>query len=458
MALPVEDAFAPLRTAFAGEIVTPASSQYDDTRRVFNAMIGHRPAVFALCATPDDVVQALGFAQDRGLEVAVRGGGHSVAGKGLTHGGLVVDLGRMNAVEVDPERMTARVGGGATMGNLDRGTQPYGLGTTGGRVSTTGVGGFALGGGTGWLDRKFGLACDNLLSAELVTADGRLVTASETENRELFWALHGGGGNFGVVTSLTFRLYPLSMVTVALLLWPSENGPELLKLYRDFMEAAPDEIGGGAIYFTGPEEEFVPEALVGKLTFALLLVYAGGEDDARRAIAPMLELSHAGGMVAEMPYADFQSMIDDPPGFRNYWSAQYLTSLPDEAVARFSARAADMIVPSPSQHVLFPGGGKVARELADWPVPWRTAPWCAHPFGLWSEASDDARGRSWARGVVSDLKPWSTEHVYLNFIGDEGSDRTVSGFGTQNYARLQAVKREYDPENLFHLNHNIPPG
>ncbi|WP_423067922.1 FAD-binding oxidoreductase [Devosia sp. CN2-171] len=457
MGLPSDRAFEALRRDFAGDVVTPDSVSYDDARTVFNAMIQRRPAALAQCASPEDVAAALAFAQQHGLEIAIRGGGHSVAGKGVTEGGLVIDLRRMNTVSVDPTAMTARIGGGATMSHLDRATQPHGLATTGGRVSTTGVGGFTLGGGTGWLDRKFGLACDNLVSVDLVTAEGKQITASGAENRELFWALHGGGGNFGVATSLTLRLYPLASITAALLFWPAENGPSVLRAFRDYVENAPDEVGGGAIYLTGPEAEFVPPALVGQLAFALLVVFAGGEDEARRAIAPMLELGHLGGMVAEMPYADLQSMLDDPPGYRNYWSAEYLMALPDEAVDLFCARAADMIVPSASQHVLFPGGGRVRRETADWPVPWRTAPWCAHPFGLWSDPADDDRGQSWARNILTDLKPWSAGNVYLNFIGDEGADRVVAGFGAENYRRLARVKRDYDPGNVFQLNHNIRP-
>lgn len=457
MGLPSDRAFEALRRDFAGEVVTPEHASYDDARAVFNAMIQRRPAALAQCASPEDVTAALAFAQQHGLEIAIRGGGHSVAGKGVTEGGLVIDLRRMNTVSVDPTAMTARIGGGATMSHLDRATQPHGLATTGGRVSTTGVGGFTLGGGTGWLDRKFGLACDNLVSVDLVTAEGKQITASKAENPELFWALHGGGGNFGVATSLTLRLYPLASITAALLFWPAESGPSVLRAFRDYIENAPDEVGGGAIYLTGPEAEFVPPALVGQLAFALLVVFAGGEDEARGAIAPMLALGHLGGMVAEMPYADLQSMLDDPPGYRNYWSAEYLTALPDEAVDLFCTRAADMIVPSASQHVLFPGGGRVARETADWPVPWRTAPWCAHPFGLWSDPADDDRGRNWARNILTDLKPWSAGNVYLNFIGDEGADRVVAGFGVENYRRLARVKRDYDPRNVFQLNHNIQP-
>ena len=403
------------------------------------------------------MVAALRFGRDLGLEIAVRGGGHSVAGKALTDGGIVIDLRRMNAVSVDPEARTATVAGGATMSHLDRATQPYDLATTGGRVSTTGVGGFTLGGGGGWLDRKFGLACDNLLSVELVTADGAVLTASPDENPELFWALHGGGGNFGIATAFTFRLHPLRSVTAALLLWRPESAPDALRAYRDFMETAPDEIGGGAIYLTGPALPFVPEQLVGKLAFAVLVVYAGSEAEARRVAAPMLALGHDGAMIAEMPYAELQCMLDDPPGYRNYWSAEYLNEFPDQAIDLFCARAGHMIVPSASQHVVFPGGGAAGRQGAEWPIPWRQAAWCVHPFGLWEKPEDDERARRWAHDIRADLKPWTTGAVYLNFIGDEGKDRLVAGFGRENYRRLAAVKARYDPDNVFRLNHNIEP-
>ena len=321
--------------------------------------------MIAQCRTPADVAAAIRFARDNGLEIAVRGGGHSVAGKALVEGGLVIEaLRHMNAVTVDPEARIAKVGGGATMSHLDRASQPHSLATTGGRVSTTGIGGFTLGGGGGWLDRLFGLACDNLVSAEIVTAHGEVVTASADEIPDLFWALHGGGGNFGVATSLSLRLHPLGPVTAALLVWPPGAGPTVLQSYRDFITDAPDEIGGGSLYLTGPEFEFVPPELVGKLSLALLVIYAGGEEAGRRAMAPMLALGHAGEMIAEMPYAELQCMLDDPPGFRNYWSAEYLGSLPNEAVELFCKRAADMIVPSASQHVLFPAGGATARETA----------------------------------------------------------------------------------------------
>jgi FAD/FMN-containing dehydrogenase len=447
-----------LRSGFAGEAVVPGDPAYDEARTLFNAMIDRRPSLIALCESVGDVASAIRFGRERGLEIAVRGGGHSVSGMSLTDGGIVIDLRRMHAVVVDPRARTARVGGGATMSHLDRAAQPYDLATTGGRVSTTGVGGFTLGGGSGWLERKFGLACDNLLEAELVTADGTLVRAAGDENPELFWALHGGGGNFGVATSLMLRLHPLPAFTMALLLWPAEAGPEVLRTYRTLLASAPDEVGGGLLFLTGPPEEFVPEHLVGGLACAVLVTYTGTEAEAREVLDPLLALGPEGRLVMELPYADLQSMLDDPPGYRNYWSAEYLDAFPDEAVDRFCARARDMVVPSPSQHVLFPAGGAVARAPADYPVPWRQAPWVVHPFGLWEDPADDERARKWAHDIRADMRQWSSGTVYLNFIGDEGEGRVISGFGAHNLGRLARVKTEYDPGNVFRLNHNIEPG
>ncbi len=447
-----------LRAGLRGAVLTDRDPDYDAARVVYNAMIDRRPAVIAQCADVADVQAAIRFATDNNLEIAVRGGGHSVAGNGLVEGGLVIDLRRMNAVTVDPAARIATVGGGATMSHLDRGTQPHGLATTGGRVSTTGVGGFVLGGGGGWLDRKFGLACDNLVSAEIVLASGDVVAASAAEHPDLFWALHGGGGNFGVVTSMRLRLYPLGNVWGGLLLWPAEDGPRVLRAYRDFIASgAPDEVGGGMAFITGPEADFVPSNLVGKPTLITIVFYAGSEADGRRAFAPMLALGHAGEMLVDVPYADLNSMFDDPPGYRNYWSAEYLSSFPDGAVDAFCAGAAPMVVPSPSQHVLFIGGGQAGRETADWPLPWRTAPWCFHPFGLWSDAADDERARAWVRSSRELLKPWATGATYLNFMGDEGEDRTIAGLGRANHARLARIKAQYDPDNVFHINHNIRP-
>ncbi|MGY0235179.1 FAD-binding oxidoreductase [Longispora urticae] len=447
-----------LRAEFQGALLTPGVPGYDDARTLFNAMIDKRPAVIAQCADVPDVQSALRLARDTGLEIAVRGGGHGVAGAALTDGGLVIDLRRLNAVTVNPDARTATAAGGATMGDLDRATAPYGLATTGGRVSSTGVAGFTLGGGSGWIERKFGLAVDRLLAVDLITADGSAVRASEQENPDLFWALHGGGGNFGVATGLTFRLDPLTDFSIALLLWPADRGPEVVRRWRDVMADAPDEVGGGTIYLTASAEmPFVPASLYDQLAVGVLFTYLGDEPGVREIARPLLELDPAGEMITSVPYAEFQSMLDDPPGFRNYWSAEHLDALPDPAVDAFCASAGAMIVPSPSQHAMIALGGAVARASDDWPISFRSAPYVVHPLGLWTDPADDERGRAWARGVRSAMEPWSTGDVYLNFTGDEGHERVVAGFGKANYDRLAAIKSQYDPGNLFHLNHNIRP-
>ena len=359
-----------------------------------------------------------------------------MAGRALCDDGLVIDLRRMNAVAVDPAARVAVVGGGATMGNLDRATEPHGLATTGGRVSTTGVGGFVLGGGNGWLDRKMGLACDNLVAAEVVTADGRVLTASAESHPDLFWALHGGGGNFGVVTSLTLRLHPLGPVTVALLLWEPAEAGRVLRAYRDFVDAASDDVGGGSVFLTAPPEAFVPEDMAGRLALGILLVVAAPEAAGRAALAPMLGLGHRAEMVAEMPYAELQCLLDDPPGFRNYWSAEYLGALPDAAIDAFVASADGMIVPSPSQHALFPGGGAVARETADWPVPWRARPGAcirsaSGPTGPTTRVAASGRrtcGRLWRPGRPA--RSISTSSATRARTG------RVAGFGAEAYRRL----------------------
>ncbi|MFC8665589.1 FAD-binding oxidoreductase [Streptomyces sp. NPDC057199] len=450
-------ALAALREDLAGDVLAPGDPGYDEARTVFNAMIDRRPAVIAQCANEADVARSVRFARDLDLKIAVRGGGHSVAGMALNDGGLVVDLRRMHEVTVHPGAAAVRVGGGATMSHMDRATEPYDLATTGGRASTTGVGGFVLGGGSGWLERKFGLAIDNLLGVDLVTADGSAVHASAEENPELFWALHGGGGNFGVATALTLRLHELPEFAMAMLLYRPESGPEVARVFREIMETGPVEAAGGVLYMTGPPEEFVPEHLVGTLLCGALVTYAGSEDDLRKTAQPLLALPHEVELVMAIPYADLQCMIDDPPGMRNYWSAEYLTGAPDELVDVFCARADTMPVPTGTQHVLFPLGGAVADGPRAYPVPYRDSPWAVHPFGIWEDPADDERCVRWVRDVRADVRPWSTGAVYLNFIGDEGEDRVEAGLGAENTRRLAAVKAHYDPDNVFRFNHNIAP-
>ncbi|WP_369245569.1 FAD-binding protein [Streptomyces sp. R41] len=450
-------ALAALRADLVGDVFAPDDQGYDEARTVFNAMIDRRPAVIAQCESEADVVRSVHFARDLDLKIAVRGGGHSVSGMSLNDNGLVVDLRRMHTVTVHPGSETVRIEGGAVMSHLDRATQPYGLATTGGRVSTTGVGGFVLGGGNGWLDRTFGLAVDNLLGIELVTADGSTVLATDHENPELFWALHGGGGNFGVATALTLKLHPLPELSIALLMYQPDAGPDVLRIYREVIENGASEVSGAFMYTTGPPEEFVPEHLVGKRLIVALLTYAGSEEDVRKTAQPLLALPHEAETLTAIPYADLQCMLDNPPGMRNYWSAEFLTGLPDEVVDVFCALGRSVPVPTGTQHMLFPQGGAIASGPARFPVPFRDALWGVHPFGIWEDQADDERCVQWVKKVREEVRPWSTGAVYLNFIGDEGGDRVVAGLGAENLRRLSAVKAEYDPDNVFRFNHNIRP-
>jgi FAD/FMN-containing dehydrogenase len=455
----VDAAVTALKDGFGGRVIRPEDAGYDEARALFNAMIDKRPAVIAQCATADDVVAAVGFGRESGLPTAVRSGGHSVAGSSTIDGGLVVDVRNLKGADVDPAARTVRCGAGLTWGEFDAATQEHGLATTGGRVSTTGVAGFTLGGGSGWLERRLGLACDNLLAVELVTADGERVRASETEHPDLFWALHGGGGNFGVATAFEFALQPVGPIVMAgLMLWPGERGREVFAAMREAMDGAPDELAMAAVYLTGPPEEFVPAELQGRLCCGAVVMWAGeSPDEGEPYVRGFRALGPAVDLVGPMPYVEFQRMIDDPPGLRNYWTGDYLDALPDEALEVFASHSERMPVPSACQSLLLPWGGQVARVAPDaTPMARREAAWIVHPFVLWESAADDERHLSWGRGISAALKPFATGGVYLNFIGNEGQDRVRAAFG-DNYERLARIKAQYDPDNFFRLNQNIEP-
>jgi FAD/FMN-containing dehydrogenase len=448
-----------LRFRLGGALYEPGDPEYAEACTLFNSMIERRPALVARCMAPDDVIAALAFARARGLEVAVRAGGHSVAGLSLVDGGLVIDVRGMLDVDVDPERRVARVGAGATWAQLDRAAHAHGLATTGGRVSTTGVGGLTLGGGSGWLERKHGLACDNLVAVELVTARGEPVRASAGENPDLFWALRGGGGNFGVATAFEFRLHPLaSEVFAGLALYPAERGRELLALYRDVMRDAPEELSLAYLYLTAPEEPDIPPHLHGRQVVAVAGMYAGpveeGEDALRdlRAFGPP-EVDFFG----PMPYPEFQCMLDDPPGKRNYWTAEHLADLPDAAIDAIATRSEDM-PPGASQLFIVSWGGAVARVSEDEsPLGGRDTAFVVHPFALWEDPADDERLIAWARAFRKDLSPYASGAVYLNFIGNEGERRVRAGYGQRSYERLARVKRDWDPDNVFRASGNVAP-
>lgn len=439
--------------------ITPDDARYDEARTVFNSMIDKRPAVIARCATPADVRESLDVASRQGHVVAVRAGGHSVAGVCLNDGGLVIDVRPMKSISVDEGARQVRVGAGVTWGELDRATQEHGLATTGGRVSTTGVAGLTLGGGSGWAERAWGLSCDNLVSVDLVTADGREVTASADQNPDLFWALHGGGGNFGVATSFVFQLHPLGpLVTAGLMLWSAESATEVARAYRDYAATAPDELGTALVLLTGPPEEFVPPHLQGQTVLAVAGLWVGDVGDGAVAMQPLKDLAPDVDLVGPMPYADFQCMIDDPPGMRNYWSADYHDSFPDDALDVFLESG--LSKPSPlSQQLLLPWGGAVARVGDDaTPMTKRSTPWITHPFAVWEGAAADGDNIEWARSFRRNIAQHATGGVYLNFIGDEGEDRVRAAYGEAKYARLVGIKGEWDPTNVFRGNQNIKPG
>ncbi|WP_239547096.1 FAD-binding oxidoreductase [Nocardioides nitrophenolicus] len=436
----------------------PGDAEYDERRALFNAMIDRRPRLIAACAGPDDVREALDRAARDGLAVAVRSGGHSVAGQSTNDDGLVVDVRPMKAIEIDAAARRARVGAGCTWGEFDAAAQEHGLATTGGRVSTTGVAGLTLGGGSGWLERQYGLSCDNLLAVELVTADGTLVRADEHQHPDLLWASKGGGGNFGVVTALELRLHPVGPTILGgLMLWPFDRAGEVAHTYRDWADDAPEELGSALVVISGPPEEFVPAYLQGRPAVGLAVCWNGDHAVGAELVQVMRDLDPAVDLVGPMPYAALQAMIDDPPGLRQYWSADYHDSFPDDALEVFLDAGARR--PSPlTQHLLLPWGGALARVDADaTPLSQRAARWVSHPFATWEDPADDDANIAWVRDYRRANAPFTTGGVYLNFIGDEGDERIRAAFGAEKYERLVAIKSEYDPGNVFAGNQNIRP-
>jgi FAD/FMN-containing dehydrogenase len=453
--------FSTLRKTLAGAFLEPADPGFEDARVLFNAMIATRPAAIAQVADVADIIAAIRFARDHGIRLAVRSGGHSVAGHSLVEDGLVIDMRRMASIDVNPAARTVRVGGGAAWGPVDRATQAHGLATTGGRVTTTGVAGYTLGGGNGWLDRTFGLAVDNLLSADLVTADGRQVTASADEHPDLFWAIRGGGGNFGVATSFTFRLHPVGTVYAGIWFFVAEQGDRgerITRTYRDVMDAAPKSLGGGLIWLRVPPDPTVPPELHHRLCVGVIVCHVGDPAEGERLMAPVRAFEPDLDAVGVVPYADFNGSLDDPPGHRNYWTAEYVRAFDDRAVGVFVDHSRRMPHGTRTASMVVPAGGAV-REVGedDTPLTSRSAAWHLHPFGIWKDAAQDAECIAWARGIRAAFQPFATGGVYLNFIGNEGEDRVVSAFGRQKYERLARIKAAWDPDNVFHGNQNIRP-
>jgi len=459
---PGEDAIRELRDGFRGETILPGDDGYDDARTVYNAMIDKRPAVIARCTGVADVIAAVNFAREHDLLVAVRGGGHAVSGSSVCDDGIVIDLAGMNGVTVDPEARTAYAQAGATWGDVDRETQAFGLVTPGGVVSTTGIAGLTLGGGYSNVRRKYGLTVDNLRSVDLVTADGEFLSASEEEHEDLFWALRGGGGNFGVVTGFEYDLHELGPeVMVVTVMYPLETAPTVLRQWREFVDGAPDEITSQAPVWSVPAHPNFPEEHHGTPVLVAGGMYAGPVEEGKRAMQPLREFgTPLVDLSGPVPYTRAQQGLDPffPKGeFRSYWKSRYLGELSDDAIETIVEYAEAR--PSPNTIVpLRARGGAINRvDPTATAFPDRHSPFLLSIDSTWEAPEDDEANIEWTREFWEAMEPYASDSMYFNFSMEEvGDDTTRATFG-ENYDRLVEVKTEYDPENLFRLNQNIEP-
>jgi FAD/FMN-containing dehydrogenase len=449
-----------LRGRLSGRVFLPSDAGYDDAREIFNVMHDKRPAVVARCSSTDDVVACVHAARRNGVVVAVRCGGHSGAGNSTCEGGMVIDLGGLGRVEVDPKARTAHAGGGLLWREFDAATQAHGLHTPGGRISTTGIGGFTVGGGYGWTSSKYGLTCDNLISAEVVLADGSVVRASADENAELFWGLRGGGGNFGIVTEFEFRLHPLGPIVLAgLAPWPIDRASEVMSAWRDIVDEAPDELSTSTVILTAPPEEFVPDHLKGQVALGMGVMYVGDPEAGVEVVQPLKDLGPAVDLIGSMPYTAFQAIADPsmPHGMRSYWRGEYLNSLTDEAIRTFTAHAPGLQAAGvPFSQIGFFRLGQAIQAVPDDATAFshRDANYILHPVSMWADPADDEHVISANRAFCETMRPFTTGAPYLNWTGE---DRVREAFGDEKYARLVELKDRYDPDNLFRLNQNIRP-
>ena len=449
-----------LREAVRGEVVTPNDDGYSEASRVWNgAHDGRRPALVVRCTDAADVIAAVGFARSNDLPIAVRGGGHSIAGFSTNEGGIVIDLAPMSAVRVDPDARRASVGGGAVWADVDHATQAHGLATTGGLVSTTGVAGFTLGGGIGWTMRKFGLACDNLAAADVVTADGRLVHASETENADLFWGLRGGGGNFGIVTQFEFELHPLGpTIYGGPIFYPAEASRDLLRVFRDWSDGAPDEITGLVNLTSAPPLPVIPEEWHGKKVAVFLAASTGPVDEGESLVRAFRGVAEPiADLLGPMPYHALQTLIDPlwQKGTHAYFKATNLARLDDQLIDRLCEIHLAAPGPQCEIHVHQMGGAIAQVEEGATAFAERLMPYVLNAVTGWHDPDVDSQHTMWARTVIAAGSDASTGRAYVNFLGDSGAGR--SSYGEETYARLVSLKDEYDPTNVFRLNQNIEP-
>jgi FAD/FMN-containing dehydrogenase len=440
-----------------GEVILPDNPAYEEARSVYNGMIDKRPAAIARCRDVADVISALRFGREHGLLIAVRGGGHNVAGKGTCDGGLVIDLSAMNAVRVDPAARTARVGGGALWGDVDHATHAFGMATPSGIISTTGVAGLTLGGGFGYLSRRYGLSLDNVVEADVVTADGSFVTASENENPDLFWALRGGGGNFGIVTSFKFKLYDVSTIYGGPIFYPVDQAAHLLEFYRDWIVDAPREISAFFAVHQGPPAPFIPEALHFVPAAAFVVCYTGDMSKAEDAVKPFRTVAEpALDLMSAMPYPMIQSLFDAlyVPGMQHYWKSDIIDALPDGAIEVHARHAPTVPDPWSGVHI-YPLNGAIQDTPGDATAfPFRDSLATHNILGINPDPAVAADRIAWVRSYHEDLRPYSDPGGYVNFMTDEGDARVQAAY-RGNYPRLVDVKRKWDPDNVFSVNQNI---
>ncbi len=450
-----------IKTGLRGELIEPGDEGYDEARKVYNGMIDRHPRMIARCADVADIMAAVNFARDNSLTLSIRGGSHSVPGFGVCDDGLVIDLSHMKSIHVDPVTSTVRAEGGCTWGDVDHAAHAFGLAVPAGVISSTGVGGLTLGGGTGHLTRKYGLTCDNLISADVVTADGRFLKASADENADLFWALRGGGGNFGVVTSFEFRAHPVSTVLGGLVFYPIEKTREALRFYREFIAEAPEELSAFFAFQKGPPAPFVPENLHNVTMCAIVACYSGPDlNKGEEIVKPLREfgppaLDHLGPVPLPALNGAFDALL--PPGLQHYWKADFFDGLSDEAIEAHVEFGPKVPTMQSTVHIYPIDGAPQRIGKGETAFSYRDASFSTVIAGMWPDPADNEKNIAWVRQYFEALHPHSSGGAYVNFMSDdEGQDRVEASY-RDNYQRLVDVKNKYDPTNLFHVNQNIKP-
>jgi FAD/FMN-containing dehydrogenase len=450
---------ANLRTACRGPVITGDDPDYDAARKVYNGMIDRRPRVVVRTQDTGDVMAAVRFAGENSLDLSVRGGSHSVPGFGTNDGGVVIDLSNMKGIRVDPGAKTVRAEGGCTWGDFFHATYPFGLATTGGIISTTGIGGLTLGGGIGHLSRGFGLSIDNLLSADVVTADGRFLVASRKRNQDLFWALRGGGGNFGVVTSFEYQLHPVKDVFVGLIFFELSASRQVLEFYREYIEKAPEQVGAFFAFQIAPPLPFIPEKRHGEPLCLIVACWAGPLERGQKALAPIRKAGPvAAELVTPMPFPALNSAFDAllPPGLQHYWKASFAAEITDGAISAHLQHGPKVPVVNSTVHI-YPINGACHRVRSNATAfAYRDASFATVIAGMWPNPADNARNIKWVKDYYAAIHPHSAPGGYVNFMAEDDQGRVRDNY-KGNYSRLVSIKKKYDPKNLFHINQNIKP-